>query len=106
MLVFLVASLAGAQPSEAYTVRTATEVACNKRLTETANAGSTGMRKLGELPPAQAMFAVNLSVDGCPMAVLIRPDDQGRRLIPLPYSGRVLLPARERLQPQRRLERD
>ena len=54
-------------------------------------------RKLGELPPGQAMLAVNKSVDGCPVAVLVRRDSSGERVnVPMGPASAVRLPAGRR----------
>ena len=107
MLLFALAAMATAQPAEAPAVSAAMAAACSQRLTQTVDTGPTGTRKLGELPPAQAMFAVNKRVAGCPVAVLLeRGADGERKMIPVEPGGVTLAPARQRLQPKRRLERD
>ena len=106
MLLIALAAMATAQPSEPI-LSQPTPVRCGAPVTRALDKGSLGARKLGELPPGLAMLAVNKTVRGCPVAVLMeRGSDGERRMVPVGAGAWTPTPTGERLKPQRRLERD
>jgi anti-sigma factor RsiW len=93
MLTFaLVAALSGAAPP-VLVGPAASE--CRRSGPRTVVERSTSQpRKLDELPPAVAILAVNKSVNGCPVSVLMQTGPDGRRVERMLEDGARKRPVR------------
>jgi hypothetical protein len=99
MLLVLMATMAATAPPPPRPTLQPAEAPCANALGRAASTSPARSRKLGELPPGRAILAVNKSVGGCPVTVLMERDAGGeRRMVPAGDVGRVLTPAGEPLK--------
>ena len=102
MLLLALAVLAS-EPTVTLTHRMPLSEDCNRRLSPAAGAPAGDVRrKLGDLPPGRAVLAVNKSVHGCPVTVLMERGPDGERRMTADPAGVHALPASE---PEGRLQR-
>ena len=102
-MLILAMALMAADPAPASAAMVRPAVRCAPPRVHTESSGSTRPRKLEELPAGQLMLAVNKTVDGCPVNVLMRKGPSGRWVEEPAPHGRVT-PAPS--QPQGRLDGD
>ncbi len=105
MLVLMLAATMAADAAPPPRAMTRPAVRCAPARTYTAGTVTRMPRKLDELPPGKLMLAVNKTVDGCPVNVLMQKDARGEWVEEAAPGARVSKAPANR-SGQRRLERD